>query len=100
MEDMSLILGIITYIFTIILLIVAIIVGIRIIGLTEKADKVLDDIQEKVNSLNGMFSVVNKVSSSMELISSKIANGIVNLFGKLFKKKKEDNEEDEQKRNR
>lgn len=95
MEDMSLILGIITYIFTIILLIVAIIVGIRIIGLTEKADKVLDDIQEKVNSLNGMFSVVNKVSSSMELISSKIANGIVNLFGKLFKKKKEDNEEDE-----
>lgn len=95
MEDMSLILGIITYIFTIILLIVAIIVGIRIIGLTEKADKVLDDIQEKVNSLNGMFSVVNKVSSSMELISSKIANGIVNLFGKVFKKKKEDNEEDE-----
>lgn len=95
MEDMSLILGIITYIFTIILLIVAIIVGIRIIGLTEKADKVLDDIQEKVNSLNGMFSVVNKVSSSMELISSKIANGIVNLFGKVLKKKKEDNEEDE-----
>ncbi len=95
MEEMSLILGIITYIFTIILLVVAIIIGIRIIGLTEKADKVLDDIQEKVNSLNGMFSVVNKVSSSMELISSKIANAIVSLFGKVLKKKKEDTEEDE-----
>lgn len=95
MQEMSLILGIITYIFTIILLVVAIIIGIRIIGLTEKADKVLDDIQEKVNSLNGVFSVVNKVSSSMELISSKIANAIVNLFGKVLKKKKEDNEEDE-----
>ncbi len=95
MEEMSLILGIITYIFTIILLIVAIIIGIRVIGLTEKADKVLDDIQEKVNSLNGMFSVVNKVSSSMELISSKIASAVANLIGKVLKRKKEDEEEDE-----
>ena len=94
MEEMSLILGIITYIFTIILLIVAIIIGIRIIGLTDKAEKIWDDVEEKVNSLNGIFNVVNKVSLGMETIGNKITGTITNLISKVFKKKKEE-EEDE-----
>ena len=94
MEEMSLILGIITYIFTIILLIVAIIIGIRIIGLTDKAEKILDDVEKKVNSLNGIFKVVDKVSLGMETIGNKITGTITNLISKVFKKKKEE-EEDE-----
>lgn len=68
MEELSLLLGIITNIFTIILLVVAIIIGIRIIGLTDKAEKILDDVEEKINSLNGIFNVVNKVSLGMDAI--------------------------------
>lgn len=94
MEEMSLILGIITYIFTIILLIVAIIIGIRIIGLTDKAEKILDDVEKKVNSLNGIFNVVDKVALGMETIGNKITGTITNLISKVFKKKKE-KEEDE-----
>ena len=94
MEEMSLILGIITYIFTIILLIVAIIIGIRIIGLTDKAEIILDDVEKKVNSLNGIFNVVDKVSLGMEKIGNKITGTITNLISKVFKKKKEE-EEDE-----
>ncbi len=90
MEELSLILGIITYIFTITLLIVAIIIGIRIIGLTDKIDRILDEVEEKVNSLNGMFNVFNKFSLGMELVSSKVTGTISNLIGKVFKKKKEE----------
>ena len=94
MEEMSLILGIITYIFTIILLIVAIIIGIRIIGLTDKAEKILDDVEEKVNSLNGIFNVVNKVSLGMDAIGNKITSTITNLVSKVSKKKKEEKEDE------
>ncbi len=90
MEEMSLILGIITDIFTIILLIVGITIGIRMIALADKADKILDDVEEKVNSLNGIFNVVNKVSLGLETMSSKITGTIASLFGRVFKKKKEE----------
>ena len=94
MEELSLLLGIITNIFTIILLVVAIIIGIRIIGLTDKAEKILDDVEEKINSLNGIFNVVNKVSLGMDAIGNKITSTITNLVSKVSKKKKEE-EEDE-----
>ena len=90
MEEMSLILGIITDIFTIILLIVGITIGIRMIALADKADKILDNVEEKVNSLNGIFNVVNKASLGLETMSSKITGTIASLFGRVFKKKKEE----------
>ncbi len=90
MEEMSLILQVLTYIFTIVLLIVGIIAGIRIIRLSDKADKVLDELRDKVNSLNGAFNVVNRFSSSIDLVSSKIIGVVTNFIGKVLKKKKED----------
>lgn len=94
MEELSLLLGIITNIFTIILLVVAIIIGIRIIGLTDKAEKILDDVEEKINSLNGIFNVVNKVSLGMDAIGNKITSTITNLVSKVSKKKKEEKEDE------
>lgn len=94
MEELNLLLGIITNIFTIILLVVAIIIGIRIIGLTDKAEKILDDVEEKINSLNGIFNVVNKVSLGMDAIGNKITSTITNLVSKVSKKKKEEKEDE------
>lgn len=94
MEELNLLLGIITNIFTILLLVVAIIIGIRIIGLTDKAEKILDDVEEKINSLNGIFNVVNKVSLGMDAIGNKITSTITNLVSKVSKKKKEEKEDE------
>lgn len=91
MEEISLVLGIITNIFTIILLVVGITVGVKLIALENKADKLLDNMEEKVNSLNGIFNVINKFTSSMDMIGNKVTNMVANIVGKVFKRKKEEN---------
>ena len=52
-------LPIVVYILLIILLIVGIILGIRLLNAMDKVDEVLDNMQRKVNSLNGLFSVID-----------------------------------------
>lgn len=78
------------YIFGIILFIVMTILGIRTIQVLDRAEKVIDNIEDKVNTLNGFFNVINKATTSIDLISSKVVGSIVGLFEKIFRKKKED----------
>ena len=52
-------LPIIIYILLIILLIVGIILGIKSIITINKVEKVVDDVNEKVESLNGLFQIVD-----------------------------------------
>ena len=51
-------LPVIIYILLIILLIVGIILGIKSIITVNKVEKVVDDVSEKVESLNGLFQIV------------------------------------------
>lgn len=90
MTGLTTVLSIILYIFGIILLGVLIVLGIRLIQMLERADKILDNVEEKVNSLNGVFNVINKATTGIDLISSKVVNTIVDMFSKIFKRKKED----------
>ncbi len=92
MEDISIVLQVVTYIFTIALLIIGIIIGIKVIGLSDKVDKLLDDLQDKATTLNGAFNVVNKFSTGMDLVSSKIINTITSLISKIIKKKEDEDE--------
>lgn len=81
------------YTFGIILLIVLIILGIRLIQILDRCDKVIDNVEEKVNSLNGIFSVINKTSYGLSMISDKVISGVVGMVSRIFNKKK-DKEED------
>ena len=90
MLELNTILQMVTYIFTIVLLVVCIIIGIKLIQLENKAEKILDDVDKKMSSMNGLFQVITKTSSTIDLISSKIVNKIMELIGNLLKKKKED----------
>ena len=78
------------YIFGIILFIVMTILGIRTIQVLDRTEKVIDNIEDKVNTLNFFFNVINKANTSIELISSKVVGSVVGLIEKIFKKKKED----------
>lgn len=86
-------LPVLLYTFGIILLIVLIILGIRLIQILDRCDKVIDNVEEKVNSLNGVFSVINKTSYGLSMISDKVISGVVGMISRIFNKKK-DTEED------
>lgn len=93
MSDLAQLLPIILYIFGIMLMIVLIILGLRLLQTLDKIDRILDNVEDKVNTLNGTFNMIKKVTTSVDLISTKIVSGITDNIGKLFKKnKKEDSD--------
>lgn len=94
MMDVNEFLSITTGIFTIILLIVGIILGIRLIQVINKADRVLDNVEAKVNSLNGVFSIVNKAGDGLEYIGNKVIDTFTSIFSRFLKKKKEEIEDE------
>lgn len=86
-------------IFTIILfallcifVVVLIILGIKLIAILNKADDLLDDVNAKMEKLNGIFNLIDKTSEVIENASDKIARGITRSVSALFRKnkKKED----------
>ena len=81
-------LPIIIYFLLIILLIVGIILGVKAIKAIEKVEQVVDDVNKKVESLNGFFSVIDFTTDKIVSLSDKIIDLIVNGFSKLFFKKK------------
>ena len=87
-------LPIIIYILLIILLIIGIILGIKSIITINKVEKVVDDVNEKVESLNGLFQLVDFTTDKLVSITDKVVDGISSLASRLFYKKKKNKEED------
>lgn len=88
-------LPIIIYILLIIILVIGIILGMKSITTLSKVEKVVDDVDEKVKSLNGMFSIVDFTADKLALISNKAVESVFTLVSRLIKRKKKGNEENE-----
>ena len=76
-----------------ILLVVLIVLGIKLIITMNKIEKVVDDINVKVNSLNGLFSVIDFTTDKISLLSDKMIDGVTSLFRRLFRKRKDEEDE-------
>ena len=87
-------LGILLYVSLIVLVIICIILGINLINTFKKVDKVLDDVNGKMNKVNGVFDMIDKTTDYASSISDKIIGTIANFVGTLLRKKK-GNDEDE-----
>ena len=77
----------------VILLIVLIILGIKLIQSVDKANQLLDDIEEKVSSLDTLFHIVDGVSNSLSVITETFVGNMIHLVSKIFRKKKEEEED-------
>ena len=93
MEFLNVILPVLLYTFGIILLIVLIILGIRMFNFLEKADRVLEKIDRRVDSLDNFFMVMDKTTSSITTITDKISFSVISLISRLFSKKKRNKED-------
>lgn len=83
-------LPIVIYILLIIILIVGIILGIRLIIVLGKTSRLVDDIKEKVHSLDGVFSVIDTATDKIVLVTDKVIEVIMSFITKLFLKPKEE----------
>ena len=81
-------LPIVIYILLIVLLIVGIILGIRSIQTLNKLDVVIDDVDKKVKTLDGIFNVIDIVSNKFSFVTNKVVDGISGLVGKIFNRSK------------
>lgn len=87
-------LPIIIYILLIILLIVGIILGIKSIITINKVEKVVDDVNEKVESLNGLFQIVDFTTDKLVSITDKVVDSLSSFASKLFFRKKKNKKEE------
>lgn len=95
MESLSSILPIIIYMLLIIFLIVAIIIGIKLVFALNKIDALVDDVTAKVKTLDRVFKVIDFASDKITALGESIIASVGSVVGKVFKKKIKDMEEDE-----
>ena len=99
MESLQTVLPIIIYFLLIIILVVGIILGIKAIRTVDKVEKVVDDVNEKVQSLNGFFHIIDFTTDKIVSFTDHIVDGIALIGSKLFsrknKKRKVKDEEEE-----
>ena len=89
------VLPIILYILGSILLGILIVLGIKLINVMNKMEQVVDDINTKVSSLNGVFSIIDATTDRLALLSDRMVDGISLIIRKLFAKKKKKDKEKE-----
>lgn len=101
MEELLKFFPIVLYALGSILLIVLIILGIKLIHTVNRANSIIDDAYNKMNSLNGVFRAIDKVTDAISNASDNLIYGITNFLGNLVnknrknKRRKEVSEEDE-----
>ena len=81
------VLPVILYILGSILLVVLIILGIKLINTMNKIQVVVDDINKKVDSLDGLFSIIDMTTDKLALLSDRMVDGITYVIKKLLKPK-------------
>ena len=84
---------IILYLLGSILLVVLIILGIKLINTMNKIQNVVDDINKKVDSFDGLFSIIDNTTDKLALLSDKMVDGVTFLMKKIYKPRKRKEEE-------
>ena len=88
MECLNVVFPVILYTLGAILLIVLIILCLKVIGTLKKVDKVVDDVENKVGKLDGVFSIIDKSTDAVSLVSDKIIDFVSSAVMKIFSRKK------------
>lgn len=88
MSFLSEFLPIIIYILLIIVLVIGIILGIRLIIAIGKVEKFVEDVNDKVQSLNGVFHIIDGATDKIVAITDRVVEGIMGVIHKIFNESK------------
>lgn len=87
---------ILIYISLIIFIIALIVLCIKLIGTLSKADRLIENITRKAESLDGVFDMIDYTTSKFGMIGETLAGSIGGFVKKIFKKKKNRKQEREE----
>ncbi len=86
-EALQVYLPLIIYVLLIVILIVGIILGIKSIRTLTKVEKVVDEVNDKVQALNGFFNIIDFTTDKLVSLTDRLVDGVTSVFGKFFNKK-------------
>jgi len=86
------VLPVVLYILGAILLTALIVLTIKLIIVTNKMEKVVDNITDKVRTLDGLFAVISNISNKVTMLTDKCVDNVALIVDKLFKRKDNRNE--------
>lgn len=93
-EILQIALPLLLYLAGVILLVMLIILCVKLLKTMNKIDNIVDDVDKKVKSLNGVFSVIDfftdKISSVTDIIVNKITKFVIGFGKRKYNKKEED----------
>ena len=93
MEILAQVLPILLYVLGSVLLVVLIILGIKIIKVVDRTDALIQDVEEKTASLNGLFHMIDTITDTLPLISDRFVDNVTGLLSKLFHRRKKEEED-------
>lgn len=94
MEFLSQVLPIIVYMLLIVVLVIGIIIGIKLIITMNKVEKVIDNVENKVNSLNGLFSIIESASGKITSVYDRVIDFVSGIVDRIFLTKSNRKEKD------
>ena len=83
-------LGIILYSLLIVLVIILIVLALKTLDTLNKVDAILDNTKRKLESLDGVFNLVDTVSDKLTLVTDTVIGSIVGFITSIFSKKGKD----------
>lgn len=90
--DLNELLIILLYLLLIILIVIFIVLGIKLVKTLKKVDNVIDDVNSKMEKVDGVFEIIDKTTDYAASISDKIIGALSNFINSIFRKKKGKNE--------
>lgn len=93
--DLSTLLPTLLYICLIVLVIVFIVFGIKLIKILDKTDEILDDVEKKIDQVDGVFEMIDRTTTYANTISDRIIDAIASFIGNIFRKKRGRDEDEE-----
>ena len=87
MDILATVLPIVLYILLAALIITLIILAVKVIQLVDKANGLVANLEEKVNTLNKFFAMIDNVTDAVSGISDKMIDGISGFIMRIFSRK-------------
>ena len=93
MEMLSTVLPIVIDCLIACLLIAIIVLIIKVIGIIDDARLLIDNIIDKVNTVNGLFSVIKKIDKGVNGVAKRLVDVVESALSKVLTKQKASEEE-------